>query len=79
MSAPFGPRLRWIRQRRLMTVRELGRRAGISAPHVVRLEHGAHRPKPATVKKLAAALNVDPAWLLFGEETTTLKTTEGAQ
>lgn len=64
----FGQRLKRTRERRLMTLRELGQRAGVSWTHLVKLERGQHHPKPNTVKKLAAALDVDPTWLLFGED-----------
>ncbi|MCS7257740.1 MAG: helix-turn-helix transcriptional regulator [Thermomicrobium sp.] len=67
MAETFGQRLRRIRERRLMTLRELGKKAGVSWTHLAKLEHDQHRPTPSTVRKLAAALGVDPAWLLFGE------------
>jgi transcriptional regulator with XRE-family HTH domain len=63
--APTGPhgtlrltRLRAIRERRLMTQAELASAAGVGLNTIGRLESGIDAPRPSTVKKLAAALNV---------------------
>lgn len=50
-----------IRQARLsagLTQKELGERAGIAEPTIGRYELGKLNPKPATLKKIAAALGV---------------------
>ena len=50
-----------IRQARIsagLTQRELGERAGIAEPTIGRYELGKLNPKPATLKKIAAALGV---------------------
>ncbi len=63
-------RLEGIRRRRMMTQAALAEAAGVSLITVTRLENpkDAANPRAETVKKLAAALEVDPAWLLFGDE-----------
>ena len=66
----IGQRLEAVRRRRLMTQAALAQAAGVALITVTRLENadeGAN-PRPDTVKKLARALDVDPAWLLFGED-----------
>ena len=50
-----------IRQARIsagLTQKELGERAGIAEPTIGRYELGKLNPKPSTLKKIAAALNV---------------------
>jgi transcriptional regulator with XRE-family HTH domain len=60
-----GERVRYLRQRRVMTIRELAERAGIAHWQTVQaIETGKHRPRPSTLRKLAAALEVEPAALL---------------
>ena len=66
----LGQRLEGMRRRRLMTQATLAEAAQLSLITVTRLENarGDANPRPDTIKKLAAALNVDPAWLLFGDD-----------
>lgn len=62
-------RIQTTRRRRLLTQADLAARAGISRVHLARLETGGigtRRPRPAMVRVLAAALEVDPEWLAFG-------------
>ncbi len=69
----FSERLAEVRRVRLMTQEELANAAKVSAATVTRLENVVDTlPHVATVKRLAAALDVDPAWLLWGEEVPTL-------
>ncbi len=64
-------RLAEMRRRRLMTQVDLANAAGISAATITRLETiGDTNPRVVTVKRLAMALAVDPAWLLWGGEAT---------
>lgn len=56
-------KLHEVRERRLLTVRELGAKAGVSPATIVRLEHdgdAAYR----TIRKLAEALGVAPEELV---------------
>lgn len=57
-------RLRFVRERKAMTQRELAARAGITHVQISRIENGDAEPYPSTVRKLAAALNVEPAELM---------------
>jgi transcriptional regulator with XRE-family HTH domain len=54
------PSLREVRLRRLLTQRELARLAGVTHKTVVDLELGRVEPRLATMRKLAAALGVEP-------------------
>lgn len=65
----LGQRLENIRRRRVMTQAELATAAGVALITVTRLENdaGSGNPRPDTVRRLARALGVDPAWLLFGD------------
>ena len=62
-------RLREARRLGVLTQAELAARAGVSLITVTRLENevGEGNPRPETVRRLAKALDVDPAWLLFGD------------
>jgi transcriptional regulator with XRE-family HTH domain len=55
--------LRELREERLLSQQELASRAGVSKTTIVNIETGQIRPHPATLRKLAAALKVDPAAL----------------
>jgi transcriptional regulator with XRE-family HTH domain len=57
-------RLRAIRERKALSQRELAAKAGVSPVTVARIETGQDEPYPSTVRKLAAALGVEPAELM---------------
>jgi transcriptional regulator with XRE-family HTH domain len=62
-----GRRIEDTRRRQLMTQADLAEKAKISLITVTRLENDeSPNPRMSTVKALAQALDVDPAWLLFG-------------
>ena len=64
----FAERLAATRRQRVMTQAELAHTAGVSLITITRLENAKEEPnpRPETVRRLATALGVDPAWLLFG-------------
>ena len=63
-----GDRLRKVRDMRLLSQRELAERAGLSPTTILKLESGrVDEPHPRTIRKLADALEVDPAELVKGE------------
>ena len=66
----LGQRLEAVRRRRVMTQAEVAQAAGVALITVTRLENdtGTGNPRPDTVRRLARALGVEPAWLLFGDE-----------
>ncbi len=68
--ASIGERLEETRKRRILTQAELADRAGVALITVTRLESSKSNvnPRADTVRRLANALDVDPAWLLFGDE-----------
>ena len=57
-------RLRQVRERKALTQEELAAKAGITRTALSRLESGAAEPRPSTVRKLAAALSVEPEALM---------------
>lgn len=61
-------RLRELRELRFLTQRELAEKAGIGEATVVRIEKGQQTPTFRTIKRLAAALNVDPSDLAQRDE-----------
>jgi transcriptional regulator with XRE-family HTH domain len=64
-----GRRIEDTRRRQLMTQANLAEKAKVSLITVTRLENDeSPNPRMSTVKALAEALGVDPAWLLFGVE-----------
>ena len=54
------PTLREMRIRRLLSLRELAKRASVAQRTIVEAEAGRQIPRPATMRKIAEALNVDP-------------------
>ena len=59
-----GDRLKALRIRRALTQEELAQRAGLSKNAVNRLEVDKAEPRMSTLRKLAKALDVDPAELV---------------
>ena len=57
-------KLRELRQRRVLTLRELGEYSGVSYNTIWRLENGRGGAQPRTIRKLAAALGVQPEELI---------------
>ena len=57
-------KLKELRKRRVLTLQELGERSGVSYNTVWRLENGKTGAQPRTVRKLAAALGVEPEELV---------------
>lgn len=53
-------KLRELREDRTLSVRELAQRAGVHYGTVIRLENNQGGAQPRTLRKLAAALDVDP-------------------
>lgn len=51
-----------------MSQRDLAKKAGISTNTVNKVEKGNQRPTPMTLRKLAAALGVEPVALLEGDK-----------
>jgi transcriptional regulator with XRE-family HTH domain len=62
-------RLIATRQARGFSLAELGRRAGVQASTVQRIELEQHEPSLKVLRSLAQALEVDVAWLTFGTKT----------
>jgi DNA-binding XRE family transcriptional regulator len=62
-----GLRVARLRFRKALTQQELADKAGITRATLSRLEAGAENPYPSTVRKLAAALGVQPDALMEPE------------
>jgi transcriptional regulator with XRE-family HTH domain len=60
----IGARLRELREERFLSHRELAQRAGVSPTTVLRIENNEGDTQRRTVRKLAAALGVEPGELL---------------
>lgn len=69
----FAEMLRQLRLDRFLSQAELGRRAGLHALTVTRLESGASAPTTRTVRALATALGVEPRELAAPEEVAELR------
>jgi transcriptional regulator with XRE-family HTH domain len=60
-----GERIRHVRHRRVLTMKELAERAGIRRWQTIHdIEIGRQKPRPSTLRKIAAALEVEPGQLL---------------
>lgn len=65
----LGQRLEVSRKRKVMTQAEVAQEAKVALITVTRLEGDKiDNPRPSTVRSLAKVLDVDPAWLLFGDD-----------
>ena len=56
--------LRAWRQYRALSQEELGELAGLARESIVRLESGTREARPATIRKLAKALRIEPHELM---------------
>jgi predicted transcriptional regulator len=63
-----GAKLRELRRRRMLSLRELGERSGVAFDNINKLENEKHRAQPRTLRKLAEVLGVEPHELMKGEE-----------
>ena len=63
-----GAKLRALRRRRMISLRELGERSGVAFDNINKLENEQRRAQPRTLRKLAQALGVEPHELAKGEE-----------
>lgn len=60
-------RLKELRQERVLSLRELEERSGVSYNTIWRIEDGRQGAHPRTIRKLAEALGVKPSELVKGE------------
>jgi transcriptional regulator with XRE-family HTH domain len=61
-------RLRELRKHRVLSMRELEERSGVSYNTIWRIEAGRQGAQPRTIRKLAEALRVEPHELVKGED-----------
>lgn len=69
-AGAFGARVRALRHERGLTLKELGRLAGLSHPFLSQLERGLARPSIGSVERIALALDV-PVSSLWAEPRST--------
>lgn len=63
-----GERIKKIRLEKGMTQQDLAKRTGINDANIRKYEGGRQNPKLETLERIAAALEVDPYYLVFGDE-----------
>lgn len=63
-----GMRLRQLRREHAWSQRDLARESGVSQDAIARLELGQREAQPRTLRRLAAALDVEPRELLKGSK-----------
>ncbi len=75
----IGKRLQTARDRRVWTQEDLAREAGVPVVTISRIENDRYeeRPRQSTIQKLAGALKVDPAWLVFGGDSEVIEGERG--
>jgi len=66
----IGSRLRSARQRRFLTQGELSKASSVQVVTISRIENNRQESQPrlTTIRKIAAALDVDAEWLMFGDQ-----------
>jgi transcriptional regulator with XRE-family HTH domain len=62
-----GARLRELRRRKMLSLRELEERSGVAFDNINKLENERRSAQPRTVRKLAQALGVEPEELMKGD------------
>lgn len=68
MKQTPGSQIKILRDKRSMTLDDLAKKTGINRDHIGRIERGETRnPRIDTLQKIAKALDVNTAALLFGE------------
>ena len=60
----IGDNLKRQRVRKALTQEELARKAGLTTASVARIERNVTEPRMSTLRKLAKALDIDPAELV---------------
>ena len=55
-----GNKLRELRRRRMLSLRELEQRSGVAFDNINKLENEKRRAQPRTLRRLADALGVEP-------------------
>jgi transcriptional regulator with XRE-family HTH domain len=60
-------RIEELRKRNFLTLQELADRSGVTISTLSRIENGLQDPRPSTVRKIAAALGIEPQELLVEE------------
>jgi transcriptional regulator with XRE-family HTH domain len=55
--------LRELREARVLSQRDLAERAGVSPKTILDIEQSRIRPQPGTIRKIAAALDMEPSAL----------------
>ena len=68
MNSEFQTRLKQSLAKCGMTASELSEKSGISKANISNYINGVYAPKQDKCYLLASALNVDPGWLMTGEE-----------
>ncbi len=61
-------KLRRARERKVLSMREVSRLSGVANDGIIAYERGEQEPRPSTVRKLAAALGVEPADLMADDD-----------
>lgn len=59
-----GDRIKSARERRVIGQAELARMAGLSQNTLWRIENGSRSPRPATIRKIATILKIEPRELV---------------
>lgn len=59
--------LKELRESKFLTQRELAEKSGVGVATIARVEKGKHQPTFRTIKRLAAALGIDPSELSIRE------------
>ena len=59
-----GAKLKELRRRRMLSLRELEQRSGVAFDNINKLENEKRRAQPRTLRKLAEALGMEPHELM---------------
>jgi transcriptional regulator with XRE-family HTH domain len=69
ITSDLGRRIKELRQRQNLTLKEIEARVDVSATHVSEIERGKTTPTVGALSKIAAALDVEPSYFLAPDVT----------
>jgi transcriptional regulator with XRE-family HTH domain len=67
LDRSLGARLELARREAKLTHRALAKRAGVSPGTISGLENGQHDATTEKIARIAAALDIQPCWLAYGD------------
>ena len=72
----YGSRIREMRKRRGLTLKEVAEATGYTIGHISQIERDLKSPSPVALRKIAACLNCSEVWLIMDDSELSAKSSE---